>query len=129
MVNASTGRGWCVVKINNTSFLQEGGKVASSAASFLYAFESWRPMRQVQAVVVRRHDTLSLPWRGYNGYRKHNVWYCCKWVLKQLFLSYTFKSCVTVFFLINSFIHYIWKLIICREKWRIGNNDMIIFLL
>lgn len=55
---------WTVMilsQITNTSFLQEGGKAASSAAGFLYAIESWSPIRQVQTVMFRRHDTLSLP--------------------------------------------------------------------
>ncbi len=47
-------------QIINTSFLQEGAEAASRTASLFYAFESWSPMRQIQTVSFRRHDTLSL---------------------------------------------------------------------
>ncbi len=48
-------------QITNISFLQEGAEAAFSAAGLLYAIESWSPIRQVQTVMFRRHDTLSLP--------------------------------------------------------------------
>jgi len=66
--------GWTVIaasQMSNESFLQKGGEAALSAASFFYALKIWSPMRKVQTVVFRSHDTLSLPWR-YKG-KKYNA--------------------------------------------------------
>lgn len=48
-------------QITNMSLLQDGGKAAFSPAGLLYAVKGWSPEWQVQTVMFRRHDTLSLP--------------------------------------------------------------------
>lgn len=61
------------------SFLQEGGEAASSTASLLYAIEGRSPLRQVQTIVLRRHDTLSLPSHAVNKRPVGGVHLVCKY--------------------------------------------------